>query len=104
VATECAQQDPIFSTYLTRVADRAKFRPKSRTEAELRSYADVVAHDLSEPVAGISLLVRLLEGRAEEPSPPEVLRQHVRPHGAGDGRHAAGDRVDAVPVGASGSV
>jgi hypothetical protein len=31
-------------------------------EAELRSYADVVAHDLSEPIAGIELLVRLLRG------------------------------------------
>jgi signal transduction histidine kinase len=46
-----------------------------RMEAELRSYADVVAHDLSEPVAGISLLVRLLERRAGEPPPPEVLAQ-----------------------------
>jgi len=46
-----------------------------RMEAELRSYADVVAHDLSEPIAGISLLVRLLESRAAEPPPAEVLRQ-----------------------------
>jgi signal transduction histidine kinase len=46
-----------------------------RMEAELRSYADVVAHDLSEPIAGIALLVRLLERRAGEPPPPEVLRQ-----------------------------
>jgi signal transduction histidine kinase len=46
-----------------------------RMEAELRSYADVVAHDLSEPIAGISLLVRLLESHAEEPPPAEVLRQ-----------------------------
>lgn len=46
-----------------------------RMEAELRSYADVVAHDLSEPVAGIALLVRLLERRAEEPPSAEVLRQ-----------------------------
>jgi signal transduction histidine kinase len=46
-----------------------------RMEAELRSYADVVAHDLSEPVAGIALLVRMLERRAEEPPPAEVLRQ-----------------------------
>ena len=28
-----------------------------RMEAELRSYADVVAHDLSEPIAGIATLV-----------------------------------------------
>jgi signal transduction histidine kinase len=46
-----------------------------RMEAELRSYADVVAHDLSEPIAGIAMLVRLLERRAEEPPPAEVLQQ-----------------------------
>jgi signal transduction histidine kinase len=46
-----------------------------RMEAELRSYADVVAHDLSEPIAGIALLVRLLERRAEEPPSAEVLRR-----------------------------
>jgi signal transduction histidine kinase len=46
-----------------------------RMEAELRSYADVVAHDLSEPIAGIELLVRLLERRAEEPPSAEVLRR-----------------------------
>jgi signal transduction histidine kinase len=46
-----------------------------RMEAELRNYADVVAHDLSEPVAGIALLVSLLERRAEEPPSADVLRQ-----------------------------
>jgi signal transduction histidine kinase len=46
-----------------------------RMEAELRSYADVVAHDLNEPIAGIALLVRLLERRAEEPPSADVLRQ-----------------------------
>jgi signal transduction histidine kinase len=46
-----------------------------RMEAELRSYADVVAHDLSEPIAGIALLVRLLERRAGEPPSADVLRQ-----------------------------
>ena len=46
-----------------------------RMEAELRSYADVVAHDLSEPVAGIAMLVGLLERRAEEPPPAGVLEQ-----------------------------
>ena len=46
-----------------------------RMEAELRSYADVVAHDLSEPIAGIELLVRLLERRAEEPPSADVLRR-----------------------------
>ena len=46
-----------------------------RMEAELRSYADVVAHDLNEPIAGITFLVRLLERRADEPPPADVLRQ-----------------------------
>jgi signal transduction histidine kinase len=46
-----------------------------RMEAELRSYADVVAHDLSEPLAGIRLLVGLLERRAEEPPSADVLRR-----------------------------
>ena len=46
-----------------------------RMEAELRSYADVVAHDLSEPVAGIAMLVGLLERRPDEPPPPGVLGQ-----------------------------
>jgi len=46
-----------------------------RMEAELNSYADVVAHDLSEPVAAITLLVGLLERRSGEPPPPEVLGQ-----------------------------
>jgi signal transduction histidine kinase len=44
-----------------------------RMEAELSSYADVVAHDLREPVANMALLVRMLEQRAEEPPRPEVL-------------------------------
>jgi signal transduction histidine kinase len=46
-----------------------------RMEAELRSYADVVAHDLSEPIAGIAMLVGLLERRATEPPPAPVLEQ-----------------------------
>jgi signal transduction histidine kinase len=46
-----------------------------RMKAELRSYADVVAHDLSEPIAGIEVLVRLLQRRAEEPPSADVLRQ-----------------------------
>jgi signal transduction histidine kinase len=46
-----------------------------RMEAELRSYADVVAHDLNEPIAGITFLVRLLERRADEPPPAQVLEQ-----------------------------
>jgi signal transduction histidine kinase len=44
-----------------------------RMEAELRSYADMVAHDLREPVTGIAHLVTLLERRADEPPSPEVL-------------------------------
>ena len=46
-----------------------------RMETELRSYADVVAHDLNEPIAGITMLVRLLERRAGEPPSADVLRQ-----------------------------
>jgi signal transduction histidine kinase len=45
-----------------------------RMEAELGSYADVVAHDLREPLSGIGLLVTLLERRAGEPPSPDVLR------------------------------
>jgi signal transduction histidine kinase len=44
-----------------------------RMEAELSSYADVVAHDLREPMANMALLVRMLEQRAGEPPRPEVL-------------------------------
>jgi signal transduction histidine kinase len=55
--------------FLTDVTDQR------RMEADLRRYADVVAHDLSEPVAGIALLVRMLERRAGEPPSAEVLRQ-----------------------------
>ncbi len=54
--------------FLTDVTDQR------RMEAELRSYADVVAHDLREPVSGIALLVAELERHAEEPPPAEVLR------------------------------
>jgi signal transduction histidine kinase len=46
-----------------------------RMETELRSFADVVAHDLNEPIAGIALLVGLLERRPEEPPSADVLRQ-----------------------------
>jgi signal transduction histidine kinase len=46
-----------------------------RMEAELRNYAGVVAHDLNEPLAGIELLVRLLERRAGEPPPAAVLQR-----------------------------
>jgi signal transduction histidine kinase len=44
-----------------------------RMEAELRGYADMVAHDLREPITGIAHLVTLLERRAAEPPSPEVL-------------------------------
>src|SRR4051794_37259363 len=44
-----------------------------RMEAELRGFADMVAHDLREPVTGIAHLVTLLERRAETPPDPAVL-------------------------------
>jgi signal transduction histidine kinase len=44
-----------------------------RMEADLRSYADVVAHDLREPVANMALLVRMLERSSAEPPPADVL-------------------------------
>jgi signal transduction histidine kinase len=46
-----------------------------RMEAELKAYANVVAHDLSEPLAGIAMLVRMLEQRPEEPPPAAVLQE-----------------------------
>jgi signal transduction histidine kinase len=46
-----------------------------RMEAELKAYANVVAHDLSQPLAGISMLVTMLEQRPEQPPPPPVLRE-----------------------------
>lgn len=45
-----------------------------RMEAELRGYADVVAHDLREPVANMALLVRALEQRADQPPRADVLQ------------------------------
>jgi signal transduction histidine kinase len=54
--------------FLTDVTDQR------RMEAELRSFADVVAHDLREPVTGIAHLVTLLERRADEPPSDDVLR------------------------------
>jgi signal transduction histidine kinase len=44
-----------------------------RLEAELRGYADMVAHDLREPITGIAHLITLLERRADEPPSAEVL-------------------------------
>jgi signal transduction histidine kinase len=46
-----------------------------RMEAELQAYANLVAHDLSEPLASMQLLVTLLEQRPDTPPAPEVLRQ-----------------------------
>ncbi len=46
-----------------------------RMEAELVAYADVVAHDLSAPLAGIAMLVKVLELRPDEPPAPEVLHE-----------------------------
>jgi signal transduction histidine kinase len=61
-----------------------------RMEAELRNYADVVAHDLSEPIAGIAVLVRLLERRAGEPPSADVLRR------LGASAERARDLIDGV--------
>jgi signal transduction histidine kinase len=44
-----------------------------RMESELSSYAQVVAHDLREPVTSIALLVTALEQRSEEPPSAELL-------------------------------
>jgi signal transduction histidine kinase len=46
-----------------------------RMEAELRAYANLVAHDLSEPLAHMQVLVTLLEQRPDTPPSPEVLQQ-----------------------------
>jgi signal transduction histidine kinase len=46
-----------------------------RMEAELQAYANLVAHDLSEPLASMQLLVTLLEQRPDTPPSPEVLKQ-----------------------------
>jgi len=54
-------------TFLADITDQR------RVEADLRNFADVVAHDLREPVTGIAHLVALLERRADEPPSPEVL-------------------------------
>jgi signal transduction histidine kinase len=45
-----------------------------RMESELRGYADVVAHDLREPLANMALLVRVLEQQAEGPPRADVLQ------------------------------
>jgi signal transduction histidine kinase len=61
-----------------------------RMEAELRGYADVVAHDLREPVANMALLVRTLEQRADQPPRADVL-QMLR-----DGISRAQELIEAV--------
>jgi signal transduction histidine kinase len=61
-----------------------------RMEADLRGYADVVAHDLREPVANMALLVRLLERGAENPPRPDVLEM-LR-----DGIERSQELIDAV--------
>ena len=50
-----------------------------RMEAELKAYADVVAHDLSQPLAGIAMLVTMLEQRPEEPPPAMVCLLYTSP-------------------------
>jgi len=56
-------------TFLTDVTEQR------RMEAELRTYAEVVAHDLREPIMAMALLVTLLENHASEPPPAELLEQ-----------------------------
>ena len=46
-----------------------------RMEGELVAYADVVAHDLSAPLAGIAMLVNVLELQPDEPPAPDVLQE-----------------------------
>jgi signal transduction histidine kinase len=46
-----------------------------RMERELQAYANLVAHDLSEPLANLQLLVGLLEQRPDTPPSSEVLDQ-----------------------------
>ncbi len=88
--------------FLTDVTDQR------RMEAELHNYADVVAHDLSEPVAGMAMLVGLLERRAEQPPPPAVLRQlrssAERAHDLIDGvlLYARAGELSTEPVGLGG--
>jgi len=48
---------------------------KRRMETELQAYANLVAHDLSEPLASMQLLVALLEQRPDTPPSGEVLLQ-----------------------------
>jgi signal transduction histidine kinase len=73
----------MLGTYLHRVAKLGDgvivflhdVTDERRMEAELKAYADVVAHDLSQPLAGISMLVTMLERRPDEPPPAPVLHE-----------------------------
>jgi signal transduction histidine kinase len=75
-----------------------------RMEAELRGFADMVAHDLREPVTGIAHLVTLLERRAETPPDPAVLdllrASTERARGLIDGvlAYARAGQLEAEPV------
>jgi len=66
-ATRTAKLGDGLTVFLTDITEQR------RMEAELSSYADVVAHDLREPVANMALLVRMLEQRSDEPPRPDVL-------------------------------
>jgi signal transduction histidine kinase len=46
-----------------------------RMEADLRSYAELVAHDLREPILGMALLVTLIERQADQSVPAELVEQ-----------------------------
>jgi signal transduction histidine kinase len=46
-----------------------------RMEAELQTYANLVAHDLSEPLASMQMLVTFLERHPDSPPSPDVLQQ-----------------------------
>ncbi len=75
-----------------------------RMEAELRGFADMVAHDLREPVTGIAHLVTLLERRSETPPDPAVLdlmrASTERARGLIDGvlAYARAGELDLAPV------
>ncbi len=56
-------------TFLTDVTEQR------RMEAELRSYAEVVAHDLREPIMAMELLVTLIGRQGDEAPPPELVEQ-----------------------------
>src|SRR3954447_5265714 len=59
-------------------------------EAELRSFADVGADHLRDPVSAMAILLAQPERRSDEPPPPEVLRL------LSASTHRARDLIDAV--------